>query len=214
MQAADTGFIHRYIPAHDNKQRVLLLLHGTGGDEDDLLELGRALAPGAGLLSPRGKVLEHGAPRFFRRLAQGVFDIEDLTYRTHELVDFINIAAQAYHFELDKLTIVGYSNGANIAASLLLLHPKLLRSAILFRAMKPFDPGTMPDLSGTSIYLAAGKLDPLIPAADTQQLIELLQSAGAHIDAHWQGTGHALNVAEIEGARTWLSKLPTSPTQV
>src|SRR5947207_11707636 len=137
-------FIHDFVPG--SSSRTLLLLHGTGGNERDLIPLGRELDPNAALLSPRGKVLENGMPRFFRRLAEGVFDLEDLKYRTNELSDFVTAAGKHYGFATDQLVAVGYSNGANIAASMLLLRPQLLPSAILFRAMVPLHPQKDPDL--------------------------------------------------------------------
>ena len=156
---ADLGFIHRFIPAPGGAEApTLLLLHGTGGNEMDLLELGPALAPGAALLSPRGKVLEHSMPRFFRRLTEGVFDLEDLRLRSDELAGFIEAAASAYGFAPDRVIAVGYSNGANIAASLLLLHPGLLRAAVLFHPMVPLVPDTLPDLSATPIFIRSRAL--------------------------------------------------------
>ncbi|HJX26089.1 MAG TPA: hypothetical protein VJ252_08025, partial [Chthoniobacterales bacterium] len=136
-------FIHEFVPGTSG--RTLLLLHGTGGNEHDLLPLGRVLDPTAALLSPRGKILENGMPRFFRRLAEGVFDLEDLKKRTHELADFVAASAEQYQFAADKLVAVGYSNGANIAGSMLLLRPETFRTAILFRAMVPLVPENLPD---------------------------------------------------------------------
>ena len=150
----DLGFIHRFIPATQPGKPPLLLLHGTGGNENDLLPLGAQLSPGAALLSPRGKVLENGMPRFFRRLAEGVFDLADLKVRTAELTDFIAAARKAYG--LDAPVAVGFSNGANIAASLLLTRPQALRGAVLLRAMLPFEPEPLPDLAGKPVLLLSG----------------------------------------------------------
>src|SRR5437588_9417037 len=147
-------FIHEFVPG--SSERTLLLLHGTGGNERDLIPLGHELDPGAALLSPRGKVLEHGMPRFFRRLAEGVFDLEDLTRRTHELADFVADAATRYGFDPRNVIAVGFSNGANIAASLLLLRPETLAAAVLFRPMIPLVPETLPDLSRVPVFIAAG----------------------------------------------------------
>lgn len=157
------GFAHRFIPAEDDDQNTLLLLHGTGGDENDLLPLGRMLSESAALLSPRGKVQEHGMPRFFLRLAEGVFDEEDLKYRANELAGFVEEARKEYGLDANKVWAVGLSNGANIAASLLLLHPGFLAGAVLLRAMVPFEPEVRHDLAGTPIYLAAGRSDPIVP---------------------------------------------------
>jgi phospholipase/carboxylesterase len=159
----------------------LLLLHGTGGNEDDLIPIGRALDPAVALLSPRGQVLENGMPRFFRRLAEGVFDKEDLIRRTHELADFIAAAAQHYRLIRDKIVAVGYSNGANIAASLLLLRPEVFPAAILFRAMLPLVPENLPDLSAARVWVGAGNRDVFIPRLDSERLVTLLRSAQANV---------------------------------
>jgi phospholipase/carboxylesterase len=195
-------FVHRFLPGESGV--TLLLLHGTGGDENDLVSLGQELAPGAAILSPRGKVSEYGAARFFRRLAEGVFDHEDLVFRTHELVGFVETTAQEYGFDLAKLVAVGYSNGANIAASLMLLHPGLLRAAVLFRAMVPFEPEEVPDLSDMPIFLAAGRMDRMIPPENTERLVEILREAGADLDLRWRNTGHALTYEEVAEAKEWL----------
>ena len=203
MSERDLGFVHRFFTGESGV--TLLLLHGTGGDENDLVPLGRELAPGAAILSPRGKVSEYGAARFFRRLAEGVFDHEDLVLRTHELAEFIEAAAEEYGFDLSKLVAVGYSNGANVAASLMLLHPGLLRAAVLFRAMVPFEPEETPDLSGMPVFLAAGRTDRMIPPQSTERLAEILREAGADLDLRWRDTGHALTYEEVAEAREWLS---------
>lgn len=201
---SDLGFTHRYEPGESDTGATILVLHGTGGNENDLLPLAKELAPGAALLSPRGKVLEHGMPRFFRRLAEGVFDHEDLLFRTHELAGFIEAAAEEYGFDRSKLIAAGYSNGANIAASLMLLHPGLLRAAVLFRSMVPFEPETMPDLSGMPIFMAAGKRDQMIAPDNTQRLAEILKRAGANVDLRWRDTGHGLTYEEVNEAKEWL----------
>jgi predicted esterase/catechol 2,3-dioxygenase-like lactoylglutathione lyase family enzyme len=204
------GFVHRYIPpAADGELAggtTLVLLHGTGGDEDDLLPLGRALLPGAGMISPRGKVLERGAPRFFRRLAEGVFDQEDLARRTEELGDFIESAVKTYELEPDGVVAVGFSNGANIAASLLLRRPGLLRGAVLLSPMMPFEPDKVPDLKGTSVFIGAGHADPIIPAAKAERLAEVLRQAGADVMLHWEPGGHAITQREVDAARQWIEQ--------
>ncbi|HEU4642472.1 MAG TPA: VOC family protein [Gemmatimonadaceae bacterium] len=203
------GFIHRYIPPKAGAELVgsitLLLLHGTGGDEEDLIPLGRALLPGAGILSPRGKVLERGAPRFFRRLAEGVFDQEDLARRTDELAEFIDAAARMYELDRDGIVAVGFSNGANIAASLLLRRAHLLRAAVLFSPMVPFEPGVAPDLAGTSVFIGAGRTDPIASPAQAERLAELLRGAGADVTLHWEAGGHALTQSEVDAARRWVA---------
>ncbi len=203
MSEKDLGFVHRFFPGESGA--TLLLLHGTGGDENDLVPLGRELAPDAALLSPRGKVSEYGAARFFRRLAEGVFDHEDLLFRTHELASFIEATAEEYGFDPSGLVAVGYSNGANIAASLMLLHPGLLRAAVLFRAMVPFEPDVVPDLSGMPVFLAAGRGDQMIAPENTERLAEILREAGADLDLRWRNTGHALTYEEVAEAKEWLS---------
>src|ERR671916_2004189 len=206
MSAELAGFAHNYLPGEKNGSGVtLLLLHGTGGNEDDLIPLGQQLLSDAAILSPRGKISEHGAPRFFRRLAEGVFDHEDLVFRTHELIDFIEKTAEEYGFDRGKLVAVGYSNGANIAASLMLLHPGLLRAAVLFRAMVPFEPEEMPDLSGMPVFLAAGRMDRMIPHENTERLVEILRQAGADLGLRWRNTGHALTYDEVAEAQEWLA---------
>lgn len=203
------SFVHRYLPAESEAGPTLLLLHGTGGTEEDLIPLARELLPGAGILSPRGQVSENGMPRFFRRLAMGVFDEEDLIQRTHELASFVAAAAQEYGFDPDHLTAVGYSNGANIAGSLMLLHPRSLRSAVLFRAMVPFDPTEdrqLPDLSHASVLIQAGSRDEMIPQENTRRLGEILQSANASVDLRWRDIGHGLVRPELDEAREWMNR--------
>jgi predicted esterase len=198
-------FIHEFVPGGSN--RTLLLLHGTGGNERDLIPLGRELDPDAALLSPRGKVLENGMPRFFRRFAEGVFDLKDLEIRTNELADFVAAAAQHYGFAADKVVAVGYSNGANIAASMLLLRPEILRGAVLFRAMVPLVPENLPELSSVRVWIGAGSEDPIIPTSDTQRLVELLRSAGADVTIRFTKAGHGLTNDDLEAACHWLGEL-------
>jgi len=195
-------FIHEFVPG--DSERTLLLLHGTGGNERDLLSLGRELDQNASLLSPRGQVLENGMPRFFRRLAEGVFDQEDLKRRTEELAGFVAAAAESYPFAADQVIAVGYSNGANIAASLLLLRPQTLRGAILFRAMVPLMPPTQPDISSVRVWIGAGDKDPIIATSDSRRLAELLRGAGADVTIRFLNAGHNLTNNEIETARDWL----------
>src|ERR1700732_169257 len=172
-------FIYEFVSG--KSERTLVLLHGTGGNERDLIPLGQELDPDASLLSPRGKTLENGMPRFFRRLAEGVFDLEDLRKRTEELADFVASAANHYEINNQKITAVGYSNGANIAASLLLLRPETLSAAILFRAMIPLIPDKQPKLGSKRVWIGAGSFDPIVPASATKQLAELLRAAGADV---------------------------------
>lgn len=203
MATGDLGFIHRFIGGSEDL--TLLLLHGTGATEDDLLPLGRALAPGANLLSPRGKVLENGMPRFFRRLAMGVFDLEDLERRTEELGGFVERAADHYGLDAGRIVAVGYSNGANIAASLLLRRPGLLAGAALLHVMVPFRPDELPDLSGTRAILTGGRSDPMVPVDETEELARMLGDTGAEVTLELQPGGHELTQAEIDAVRAWLS---------
>jgi predicted esterase len=203
----DLGFVHVFQPPADPAAPILLLLHGTGGDEHDLLPIARELAPAAGVLSPRGKVLERGMPRFFRRLAEGVFDLEDLRIRTGELADFVEAAAAHYHVNAKRVVAVGFSNGANIAASLLLRRPGLLAGAILFRAMVPFEPETPPVLPHTPVLLSNGRRDPIVPASQTDRLAALLREAGADVTLVWQESGHELTQADVAAAQAWLAAL-------
>jgi predicted esterase len=204
VERATLSFTHRYVPPQASDAPTLLLLHGTGGDEHDLLGLGRTLYPQAGLLSPRGQVLENGMPRFFRRLAEGVFDLDDLRRRTHELAEFVAAASAAYTFDARRVIAVGYSNGANIAGSLLLLRPEVLAGAVLFHAMVPLVPEQLPDLKHVPVFMGAGKFDQLIPPAQTEAMAQLLRQSGAEVELFWQPASHALNQAEVAAATTWL----------
>jgi predicted esterase/catechol 2,3-dioxygenase-like lactoylglutathione lyase family enzyme len=202
------GFVHRYLPPTAGAERAggttLLLLHGTGGDEDDLIPLGRSLLPGAGMLSPRGNVLEGGAPRFFRRLAPGVFDLEDLARQTDALAEFVDAAATAYRIDRDHIVAAGFSNGANIAASLLLRHGAHVRGAVLLSPMLPFEPEKLPDLSGTSVFIGAGDRDPMAPRQTVERLATVLRDAGADVTMHWTPGGHAITKEELAAAQEWM----------
>jgi predicted esterase len=207
MTTNDLVFMHRWIPPQRPDLPTLLLLHGTGGNEDDLLPLGQALLPGGGLLSPRGRVLEHGMPRFFRRLSPGVFDLEDLRFRAHELTQFISAASETYGFDCRTVVGVGYSNGANIAAAMLLAHPGELAGAALFHAQTPFEPAEQPNLPGVPVFLSGGRADTMVPARDTEQLADLLRGAGARVTLHWESGGHSLGQGEVVAARRWFAEL-------
>ncbi len=200
------GFVHRHLPPStaDGHGVTLLMLHGTGGDEDDLIPLARMLLPGAGILSPRGNVLENGAPRVVRRIREGVFDQEDLARRTTELAGFIDAAARTYELDATKIVAAGFSNGANIAASLLLRRPGALRAAVLLSPMVPFEPDALPDLRGTGVFIGAGKADPIAPPQQVDRLAGILRDAGADVTVHWEPGGHAVTKSEVEAAARWL----------
>jgi phospholipase/carboxylesterase len=197
--------IHRWQPPTTPHAPTLLLLHGTGGDENDLVPLATMVAPGAGWLSVRGNVLEQGMPRFFRRLAEGVFDLDDLHRRTQELGEFLDAASGAYGFSPDRLYALGFSNGANIAASLLLTRPSSLAGGVLIRAMVPFEPTMPTDLSGRAVLLSQGRQDPLIPAAGAERLAAILRTSGAEVELAWQAAGHGLTTGDVTVASRWLA---------
>ena len=202
---SNLGFIHRFMPATRPGLPPLLLLHGTGGDENDLLPLGPQLLPGAALLSPRGKVLENGMPRFFRRMAEGVFDVEDIKARAVELAQFIRDAGKTYG--IDAPIAVGFSNGANIAASLLLLDPDVLRGAILIRAMLPFEPKRAPILEAKPILMLSGARDPVMPPVAVERLATVLSTSDAAFTRKVLPTGHNLSPQDISIAAQWLEQI-------
>jgi predicted esterase len=208
MARPELDFIHRWVPpAEAAPPFTLLLLHGTGGDEADLLPLAQAVAPGLSMLSPRGKVLEAGRPRFFRRLAEGVFDVEDVKLRAHELADFVQAASARYRFDAGRVVAFGYSNGANIAAAVLLLRPETLAGAVLLRPMVPIEPETPPDLAGKRVLLLSGILDPIVAPEQPQRLAQLLRNAGADVTLNWTDSGHQPGAEDLEAARHWLTGL-------
>lgn len=204
MTELDADFRHVFEPATGTSTAPVLLLHGTGRNEHDLLPLGRAVAPGSALLSPRGKVLENGMPRFFRRLAEGVFDEDDLRARTDELAGFIDTARERY--EMGAPIALGFSNGANIAASLVLRHPGVLRGAILLRAMVPFRRAPSVDLTGTKILLLSGKSDPIASPNETAALARLFENAGAAVTHRAVPAGHGLTQMDLTLARDWMGQ--------
>lgn len=211
MSETPLDFVHRYIPPGQDGEGAggitLLALHGTGGDESSLIPLAQAILPGAGVLSPRGKVLEGGAPRFFRRFAEGVLDQADLRVRTAELVAFVDQAAGHYGFDRNGVVAVGFSNGANIAASVLLRNPGALRGAALLSPMLPFSPEGSIALPETDIFIGAGTADPLVPAEQVKRLADILIGAGATVTMHWEMGGHTVSQAELEAAHAWAIDL-------
>lgn len=199
-----TDFIHVFEPGTESARAPLLLLHGTGGDERDLLGLGAMASPGASRLSPRGQVLEGAMPRFFRRLSEGVFDEADLIRRTHDLADFIEGARRRY--DLAPPLALGFSNGANIAASLLMLRPEVLAGAALLRAMSPFAKPPAVKLDGKRVLLVSGALDPIIPASDAERLARDLSARGAAVDHQILPTGHGLSQSDVGLLRAWFDQ--------
>ena len=198
----DLAFIHRFEPGNRLEAPPLLLLHGTGGDENDLLPLGQAIAPGSALLSVRGKVLEHGMPRFFRRLAEGVFDENDVRRRANELADFVADARKRY--DLTAPIALGYSNGANIAAAMLLLRPQVLAGAILLRAMVPLAQPPKPDLARKPVLITSGQRDPIIPASNAAELAGQLTHVGANVHHSVLPAGHELTQMDVTLAKEWM----------
>ncbi|MGG5738277.1 MULTISPECIES: alpha/beta hydrolase [Bacillus cereus group] len=198
---------HVFQKGKDTSKPVLLLLHGTGGNELDLLPLAERIDPKASVLSVRGNVLENGMPRFFRRLAEGIFDEEDLVFRTKELNEFLNEAAKTYEFDRDNIVSVGYSNGANIAASLLFHYENALKGAILHHPMVPRRGIELPNLVEKAVFIAAGTNDPICSSSESEELKMLLENANANVTMHWENRGHQLTIGEVEKATEWYEKM-------
>jgi phospholipase/carboxylesterase len=202
----DLGFIHRFVPAKDaGSDETLLVLHGTGGDENDLIGIGQAIAPGAAILSPRGNVLENGAPRFFRRLAEGVFDPKEVRSRAEELARFIRAAVITYGLGPARVYALGYSNGANVASTVMLVEPEVLQASILLRPMLVYEPIEKNDLDGSAVLISAGRMDPIVPTESVERLVELFESAHADVTLKWQLAGHSLVPSEVREAADWLA---------
>lgn len=198
---------HIFNKGTNPEKPTLLMLHGTGGNELDLLPLAGKIDDEASVLSVRGNVLENGMPRFFRRLAEGVFDIEDLIFRTKELNEFLDEAADKYEFNRHNILAIGYSNGANIAASLLFHYQDALKGAILHHPMVPRKGIDLPDLTGKSVFIAAGTNDPICSPIESAELQSLLEKANADVEIHWENRGHQLTVTEVEAAAQWYKNL-------
>lgn len=205
------GYDYRFEPGSHSGgpgRKVLLLLHGTGGNEHSLIPVARLIAPDADLLAPRGNVPENGALRYFRRIAEGVLDLEDLKLRTGQLGEFVRAAVKKHGFDAGQVVAVGYSNGANIAASLMLTQPTALRHAVMLRAMLPFEPASTPDLAGSSALIVAGTSDQLIPQANTERLASIMREAGCKLELQWLDTGHGLVQEDSTLAREYLRAWP------
>jgi len=206
MTEKDLGFIHRFAPPEEPPSgETFIVLHGTGGDENDLIGIGQAVAPGAAILSPRGNVLENGAPRFFKRLAEGVFDPKEVRSRAEELARFIRAAISKYDLDPNRVHALGYSNGANIASTVMFIDPGLLQSAVLLRPMLVFEPEKQNDLSGSAVFISAGRMDPIVPASSVERLVELLEASHAEVTLKWQLVGHNLVPSEVREAADWFA---------
>lgn len=202
----DLGFIHRFVPAEDpTSGETLVVLHGTGGGENDLIGIGQTIAPGAAILSPRGNVTESGAQRFFKRLAEGVFDPKEVRSRAEELARFIRAAITKYGLDASRIYALGYSNGANIASTVMFIDPGLIQGAILFRPMLVFEPVEQNDLSDSSVFISAGRMDPIVPVSSVERLAQLFESRHAEVTLKWQLAGHNLVPSEVREATDWLA---------
>lgn len=195
---------HLFEKGIDTKAPTLVLFHGTGGTERDLLPLAKLVSPNSSVLSVRGNVLENGMPRFFRRLTEGVFDEEDLIFRTKELHDFLDQSAKEYEFDRGNLVAIGYSNGANIAGSLLFHYEHAFKGAILHHPMVPLRGIQLPNLAGVPVFIGAGTNDPICSPGETEELEKLLSGAGADVTVHWENFGHQLTSSEVNAAAAWL----------
>lgn len=202
--SGDLGFVHRFRSGAPGSPDTLVVLHGTGGNENDLLGLAQTVAPGAAVISPRGKVLEAGAPRFFRRLAEGVFDPAEVRASGEELAEFIRAAVTRYELDPNRVFALGYSNGANIASTVMLIEPVLIRAAVLIRPMLVFEPEEKADLTGKAALISAGRVDPIVPTVNVEKLVRLLEERGAEVTLKWQLGGHNLVPSEIKEAADWL----------
>ena len=203
---ASLTYHHVFEPGTDPSAPPLLLLHGTGGSETDLLRLGRAISPGSALLSPRGDVSEGGALRFFARLGEGVFDPAEITRRTHALADFVVGAAKHYTLDLQRLLAVGFSNGANIAATLHLLRPETVGGGVLLRPMVVLEQSAAPgSLAGRRVLICHGNMDPLVPSDDPARLAALLRAGGADVKIETLPASHALTPQDVAAAQAWLA---------
>ena len=207
----DLNFIHRFEPGNRLEAPPLLLLHGTGGDENDLLPLGQAVAPGSALLSVRGKVLEHGMPRFFRRLAEGVFDEHEVRSRADELADFVADARKRYG--LAAPIALGFSNGANVAAAMLMLRPETLAGAMLVRPMVTLQQAPQRDPTGRPVLMLSGSMDPIVPTSNARRLAEMLTEAGADVRHLTLPVGHQLSQLDLARMRDWLRDISSDAAQ-
>lgn len=201
------SFIHIYNEPLMGNSTIFLLLHGTGGDENDLIQLAKMIDPQAGILSLRGNIDENGMNRFFERKAMGVLDEDSLKKETVKLNEFLDAAASEYNFKKEQLVVLGYSNGANIAASLLFHYKDTLYQGMLLHPMVPLRSVELPDLSKQRLFIGAGENDPICPIEETKELEKLLSDAGASITMYWGNNGHSLSQNELNAASMWYENL-------
>lgn len=201
-------FQFRFVRSPAGLKRALLLLHGTGGNEESLLELGAALDSEAALLSPRGRSTEEGVPRFFRRLREGVLDEQDIRVRADELADWVLAAREK--FDLERVTALGFSNGANMATSLLMLRPETVEDVIAIRGQTPLVPSPLPQLDGHRVLLLNGESDPIVSVADSRRLGSILSDAGAAVQQEFLHAGHSLTRQDLQIAQEWLRSRPAN----
>lgn len=201
----DLGFTHRFVPGQDSTAETIVVLHGTGGDENSLVGIAQAIAPGAAIISPRGNVLENGAPRFFKRLAEGVFDPNEVRSRGQELARFIRAAIINYNLDPGRVFALGYSNGANAASTVMFVDPGVLQGGILLRPMLVYEPPKVPDLANVSVLISAGRMDPIVPTESVERLRDILESASATVTLNWQLVGHNLVPTEMREAAEWFA---------
>lgn len=201
----ELGFIHHFIPSSGKIDEVILLLHGTGGDENYLINIGRRISPGAAILTPRGNIFDHGSNRFCSRSPEGVFDIADVKLRTDELSDFILKSSKRYKFDVNNLSVVGYSNGASIAAGVILTHPGIIKRAVLFHPGLPLIPDILPDLSSTRALITYGDNDTIVKPGESKALANLLKKCRAQVVVYRHSKHHELEKSEIIAAKRFLA---------
>jgi phospholipase/carboxylesterase len=205
MSKKELGFVHHFIPSTRKTNEVILLLHGTGGDENYLLNIGRRISPRAAILTPRGNVFDNGSNRFCLRSPDGVFDIADVKLRIDELANFITNAAKRYKFDVNRLSVIGYSNGASIAAGVILTRPGILKRVVLFHPGLPLTPQILPDLSSTRALITYGDNDTVVKPGESQALANLLKKCRARVVVYRHNKHHELEDSEITAAKRFLA---------
>lgn len=198
-----SGFLFHWEPGVATGP-VLVMLHGTGGSEHDLVPLGQRLLPGAPILSPRGRVLERGMPRFFRRLAEGVFDHDNVRDEADALATWIGSFVTTADLAPRPRVAVGYSNGANIAAAMLLRHQDLFQGAVLLRPMVPLPEHYRGESSSSRVLVIAGQRDPIAPVAQAEELAKRLEESGSRVDLVVVPASHELSADDLRLAQQFL----------